>query len=76
MKAFAIFALTAVAVALPGAVDSQEGQLEARIYCPGRKPPICITKRAVEKRVEEATAAIACPGPWPWCITKRTEDKA
>ncbi|KAF2822097.1 hypothetical protein CC86DRAFT_373288 [Ophiobolus disseminans] len=75
MKVFALLALATVAMALPGSTSNTEGGLVARIYCPGRKPPICITKRAEKKRAEESQegkteASVGCP--YPWCITKRT----
>lgn len=72
----ALLTIATVAMALPGTAEVQNGALEARIYCPGRKPPICITKRTQEKREEEAgevEASIGCNKPW--CITKRAEEK-
>jgi len=60
MKVFEILALATVAVALPGSTSNEGGGLVARIYCPGRTPPFCITKRA------EQAENIGCNGK-PWC---------
>lgn len=68
----ALLTFATVAMALPGTAEVQNGELEARIYCPGRKPPICITKRS--EKPEETEASIGCFGK-PWCITKRAEEK-
>ena len=44
----ALLTIATVAMALPGTAEVSEGQLEARIYCPGRKPPICKKPTPIE----------------------------
>lgn len=76
MKVLAtLLALVTVAASLPGSTSVESGELEAGIYCPGRTPPFCITKRAVQKRAEEGEVEAAVGCPYPWCITKRAEQK-
>ncbi|KAH7108709.1 hypothetical protein B0J11DRAFT_545739 [Dendryphion nanum] len=76
MKVFALLALATVAMSLPGYAESEDGQLEARIYCPGRKPPICITKREVTATNEESGEVETQVGGCKLCITKRLAEVA